>query len=82
MKFPAALLCALLPLSLAAQPTPSPAPVKLTAAEIIAEREKYAKEVRAMITGHEKEPAETVFKNIKVLKGVPAGRVPAIMNLG
>ena len=83
MKFPAVLLCALLPHSLAAQTTPPAAPpVKLTAAEIVAEREKYAKEVRAMIAGHEKEPAETVFKNIKVFKGVPAGRIPAIMNMG
>ena len=40
------------------------------------------KEIRAQIAGHEKEPAETVFKDIKTLKGVPAGRVLAIMNLG
>jgi hypothetical protein len=30
--------------------------------------------LRKLIAGHENEPAETVFKNIQVLKGVPAGR--------
>ncbi|HEY0511849.1 MAG TPA: c-type cytochrome [Thermoanaerobaculia bacterium] len=30
--------------------------------------------MRKMIAGHENEPAETVFKNVRVLKGVPAGR--------
>ncbi|MGI8402394.1 MAG: c-type cytochrome [Gemmatimonadaceae bacterium] len=34
------------------------------------------------IAGHENEPAESVFKNIKILKGVPAGRLVNIMNLG
>lgn len=69
--------------------TPPPAPVEVksiiskpTSEEIIAERDKFVKEIRAQIAGHEKEPAETVFKDIKTLKGVPAGRVLAIMNLG
>jgi hypothetical protein len=30
--------------------------------------------LRQLIAGHENEPAETLFKNIQVLKGVPAGR--------
>lgn len=59
-----------------------PADPKLTSAEIAAEREKFIKEIRAHIAGHEKEPAETVFKDIMTLKGVPAGRVLAIMNFG
>ena len=59
----------------------APAP-KLTTEEAAAEREKYVKEVRALIVGHEKEPAEKVFKDIKILKGVPAGRLLAIMNFG
>jgi hypothetical protein len=58
----------------------TPAP-KLTPEQIIAEREKYVKEVRAVIAGHEKEPAEIVFKIIQRFKGVPAGRLPAIMDL-
>ena len=65
----------------AAVPAAAPAP-KLTPEEADAEREKYVKEVRASIAGHEKEPAENVFKDIKILKGVPAGRLLAIMNFG
>jgi photosynthetic reaction center cytochrome c subunit len=34
------------------------------------------------IAGKENEPAETVFQNVKVLKGVPAGRFLEIMNDG
>ncbi len=34
------------------------------------------------IAGRENQPAESVFKNIKVLKGVPAGRLVGIMNMG
>ena len=39
-------------------------------------------DVLQKIAGRESAPAESVFKNIKVLKGVPAGRIPRIMNLG
>lgn len=67
-------------------PVPVPAgtvsPSKLAPAEITAEREKYMKEVLASIKGRTKEPAEAVFKNIQRLKGVPAGRLLAIMNFG
>jgi hypothetical protein len=35
-----------------------------------------------MIKGRENEPAEEVFKNIKVLRGVPAGRLVRIMDMG
>jgi hypothetical protein len=69
-------------LVLEAQVAPAGAPAKLTAAEIMAERDKYAREVRAQIAGREKEPAEAVFKNIKVMKGMPAGRLVAVMNQG
>jgi hypothetical protein len=34
------------------------------------------------IAGHENQPAESVFKNIKIFKGVPAGRLVNIMNNG
>lgn len=69
----------------AAVPAPAEAKIsapKLSPEELNAERDKFVKEIRAQIAGHEKEPAETVFKDIKTLKGVPAGRVLAIMNLG
>ncbi|MBA3850027.1 MAG: hypothetical protein C0502_08530 [Opitutus sp.] len=66
---------------------PAVAPAAATAAklspeEIVAEREKYVQEVLAAIKGREKEPAEAVFKNIQRFKGVPAGRLPMIMNMG
>jgi len=34
------------------------------------------------IAGRENQPAESVFKNIKILKEVPAGRLVNIMNMG
>ncbi|MBA4137191.1 MAG: hypothetical protein C0518_07735 [Opitutus sp.] len=71
--FPAATVAA------SAAPT---SPAKLTPDEIAAERERFAREVLATIAGREKEPAETVFKNIQGFKGVPAGRLVAIMNQG
>jgi hypothetical protein len=39
-------------------------------------------EIRKSIAGKEEKPAEEVFKNIKVLKGVPAGRLLNIMERG
>ena len=39
-------------------------------------------ELEAQIAGRENEPAEQVFWNIQVLKGVPAGRVLTIMTEG
>jgi len=38
--------------------------------------------LREQIKGKEREPAETVFKNIQSMKGVPAGRLLAIMEVG
>ena len=39
-------------------------------------------ELKKSIAGKEEAPAETVFKNIQLLKGIPAGRVLRIMELG
>ena len=55
-------------------PTPSPLP-EFNQAEALAK-------LKEQIKGREKEPAETVFKNIQTLKGVPAGRLLAIMEMG
>jgi hypothetical protein len=38
--------------------------------------------LRKAIAGKEKEPAEKVFKNIQMLKGVPAERLLSIMDEG
>jgi hypothetical protein len=45
-------------------------------------RDSAAAEVLRSIAGRENQPAESVFKNIKILKGFPAGRLVNIMNLG
>ena len=39
-------------------------------------------ELQKQIAGRENDPAEAVFKNIQVLKGVPAGRIPLLMEKG
>jgi hypothetical protein len=39
-------------------------------------------EIRKRIAGQEEKPAEEVFKNIQVLKGVPAGRLLSMMERG
>jgi hypothetical protein len=44
--------------------------------------DRFAKQIQERIAGHEKEPAEQVFKNIQWFKGTPAGRLVLIMNLG
>jgi hypothetical protein len=45
---------------------------------------RYASDVSARIAGHEKDPAEKVFKNVQIpwLKNVPAETFLAIMNEG
>jgi hypothetical protein len=45
-------------------------------------RDSTAAEVLRSIAGRENQPAESVFKNIKILKGFPAGRLVNIMNMG
>ena len=68
----------------------SPAPVSPSAAattpvvkdSVTLERERYVAEVRQQIAGKETLPAPQVFKNIKMLTDVPAGRLLTIMNLG
>lgn len=39
-------------------------------------------DLRKSIAGKENEPAEKVFKNIQLLKGVPAGRLLRVMEMG
>src|SRR5437868_190927 len=47
-----------------------------------ARRDSGAAMVLRSIAGREDQPAESVFKNIKIFKGVPAGRLVNIMNMG
>lgn len=45
-----------------------------------AERDAAVAEIKRRIGGREDEPAEQVFKNIEILKGKKAGRLPAMMS--
>lgn len=65
-----------IPEPVSAQTVPAPAPeAEFDMAAAVAK-------IRESIKGREQEPAEKVFKNIKTLTGVPAGRIPAIMQMG
>src|SRR5205814_9826720 len=44
--------------------------------------DRIVKDFMARIAGHEREPAESVFKNVQWLKGVPADTFLEIMNIG
>lgn len=46
------------------------------------ERDRLMNQVLQSIRGREQLPAESVFKDIRVWRGLPAGRLPRIMNLG
>lgn len=45
-------------------------------------QEQAVAQLKAEIAGKENQPAEQVFKNIQLLKGMPAGRVLAVMQVG
>ena len=47
-----------------------------------ARRDSASAAILRSIAGRETQPAESVFKNIKILKGFPAGRLVNIMNMG
>ncbi len=49
---------------------------------LVKDRTMHVNEVLARIAGKEQMPAEQVYKNIQMLKGMPAARVLAIMNRG
>ena len=77
------LLAALLSFAVPAQ-TPSPQaaptpPVTTRAASDVAASQELLDHVRERIKGRENEPAEAVFKNIELLRGKPASRLPGMM---
>ena len=47
-----------------------------------ASRDRFVRAVLASIAGRENLPADSVFRNIEVLKGVPAGRLVRMRDLG
>jgi Photosynthetic reaction centre cytochrome C subunit len=46
------------------------------------DQEQKLAELRKKIAGQETKPAEEVFKNIQILKGMPAGRLLKVMEIG
>ena len=59
-----------------------PVPAAVPRDSVTLERERYVAEVRQQIAGKETLPASQVFKNIKVMTDVPAGRLLGVMNVG
>ena len=47
-----------------------------------AEQRQHLQELTKQIAGQENKPAEEVFKNIQLLKGMPAGRLLRVMEMG
>lgn len=68
------------PAALGAGPPPIGAPVFPDT--MAAARDSLMREVLRTIAGRESAPAESVFKNIRVLKGMQAGRMLRVMNFG
>jgi hypothetical protein len=56
-------------------PVTTPAPI-----DTAARQKELLNSIRERIKGRENEPAETVFKNIELLKGKPASRLPGMMS--
>jgi hypothetical protein len=83
--FLTALLVSLLSIGIAhgRQENPSSLPSEPSTPEAIKQfnDEKLA-ELSKQIAGKEEQPAEAVFKNIKILTGVPASRLLKIMQIG
>ncbi|HEY9421487.1 MAG TPA: c-type cytochrome [Thermoanaerobaculia bacterium] len=61
---------------------PSQAAPSQPQAKVPFDEAKALEDLKKQIAGRENEPAEAVFKNIQVLKGVPAGRIPLMMEKG
>ncbi|MDQ6830032.1 MAG: c-type cytochrome [Gemmatimonadota bacterium] len=67
----------------AAAPAPGQAAVPRPPTDsVTASRARFVSEVLAQIKGREQVPAESVFKNVKMMKALPASRLLAVMNLG
>jgi Photosynthetic reaction centre cytochrome C subunit len=65
------------------QPAASTAPSEPSTPEAIKQlNDEQVAAVSKLIAGKEDQPAETVFKNIKILTGVPAGKLVMIMQFG
>src|SRR5262245_45377138 len=64
-------------------PTPTESkrpPASAASPDAKALQEEALSALKQRIAGHENEPAETVFKNIELLRGRPASRLPGMMS--
>jgi Photosynthetic reaction centre cytochrome C subunit len=76
----AALLCAAVAAQTPSPPAP-PAPASTpTAGDAAARQKEFLDGIRERIKGRENEPAEAVFRNIELLRGKPASRLPGMMS--
>jgi len=66
----------------AAAARPMPVPRMAEPDSIATERARYVSALMQRIAGREQQPAESVFRNIKTFRGVPAGRLVRIMDQG
>jgi hypothetical protein len=65
-----------------AQQTPSTQAQPTAQGSVQQTNDAFVEKITKQIAGHEQEPAEKVFKNVQIMKNVPAGRLLLIMNLG
>jgi hypothetical protein len=81
---PTLLAAAVLSASVPAQaPSPraaTPSAPATTPPDAAALQKEFLNSVRERIEGRENEPAETVFKNIELMRGKPASRLPRMMS--
>ena len=70
------------PSTTAGAASPSAPSASMRADSILAERDRFAKEVLARIKGRENAPAESVFTNLQVLGGFPAVNLVRAMDQG
>jgi len=63
----------------AVAPVPSSPAATPTASDAAARQKELLDHVRERIKGRETEPAEAVFRNIEILRGKPASRLPGMM---
>jgi hypothetical protein len=63
-----------------AAPPPTPASTASPVPDAAARQKEALSRVRERIQGRENEPAEAVFKNIELLRGKPASRLPGMMS--
>ena len=61
-------------------PTPSPAASPSPSPAASPDNQRFMERARAAIAGHENEPAGKVFKNVQLMKELPAARLLDAMN--